>query len=213
MGCFMVGPMEIRAVLFDLDGTLLDSLADLACAVNAARQHLGLSPLPDDRVSEGLGEGLGHLLRHSLPARFHSDLEASRRVFLRHYGDNLLNRSRPFPGVAEVLDEITCPQALVTNKPRMFGAPILAGLSWSFDAVVFGDDSPERKPSGRPLHIALNKLRVPPEHAVFIGDHVVDLLAAQDAGVFFRAVPWAKGLDDHRLESLGSLRHIVKGEK
>ncbi len=197
--------MDDRAVLFDLDGTLLDSLGDLADAVNAVRTELGLSRLAESEVSHGLGSGLGVLLRACLPARFHHDLSRCREVFLNHYGANLMVRSRPFEGVEALLGDIKCSTGLVTNKPRRFAEPILEHLGWSFDVIVFGDDPLGRKPSAGPILGALARLGVAAENAVYVGDTRVDFLASEAAGVTFLAVPWAHGLEQHKMDRLSDV--------
>jgi len=95
----MVGP----PLLFDLDGTLLDTLGDLADAANAARSVLGLPPVADELVAPHIGWGLGHLLSHVLPAGAESVLPTARAAFMEHYASHLLVRSTPYPGADELM--------------------------------------------------------------------------------------------------------------
>lgn len=203
--------MKIDVVLFDLDGTLLNSLPDLADAVNRVRAHLGLSNLAEESIEAGIGLGLSHLLEASLPLEHHPRIPELRPIFMAHYQGHLLARSRPYPGVETLLRTLHCRTGLVTNKPRRFGGPILARLGWSFDVVVFGDDCPTRKPDPGPLSYAAEQLGCLPGEVLFIGDRSYDRDAAEAAGMAFRAVPWAPQLGAWRLESLEELHSIVEG--
>lgn len=184
-----------HAWLFDLDGTLLDSLGDLADAANAARAAVGLEPWPEADVARHIGHGLGHLLQGVLPAELHPRMGAARAAFIAHYRANLLARSRPYPGVQPMFDALGgAPLGLVTNKPGMFVDAILDGLGWSarFQAVVAGDTLAARKPDPAPLLHALDILGVTPARAAYVGDSEVDRDAALAAGVRFIAVAWGR---------------------
>jgi phosphoglycolate phosphatase len=191
-----VRPMNrTSAVLFDLDGTLLDSRGDLADAANATRAHLGLVALSDEAVEAHTGSGMVALLRGVLPEVEPAALETLREVFVAHYCAHLLDRSRPFPGVEVMLDAMAgAPLGLVTNKPTMFTTPILQGLGWSdrFGVVVCGDTTPWRKPSPEPLLHALAALGVSADRAVFVGDTPIDAETAAAANVDFLCVGWGR---------------------
>jgi phosphoglycolate phosphatase len=205
------------AVLFDLDGTLLDSRGDLADAANATRGHLGLEPLSDEAVEVHTGWGMMALLQGVLPEVQPSELAALREVFVAHYRAHLLDRSRPCPGVEEMFDALAGRKlGLVTNKPTMFTAPILEGLGWTrrFDVVVCGDTTPSRKPSPEPLLYALGALGVTAERALFVGDTPIDAETAAAAGVDFVCVGWgraASATDSSRvIASLDALPAVVE---
>jgi 2-phosphoglycolate phosphatase len=183
------------AVLFDLDGTLLDSRGDLADAANATRAHIGLAALSDEAVEAHTGSGMMALLRGVLPEVEPSALETLREVFVAHYRAHLLDRSRPFPGVDAMFDALAgAALGLVTNKPTMFTAPILEGLGWSarFGVVVCGDTTPWRKPSPEPLLHGLAALGVGADRAVFVGDTPIDAETAAAAQVDFVCVGWGR---------------------
>ena len=179
-------------LLFDLDGTLLDTLGDLAAAANAARAMFGLDPVPDAAVAPHIGWGLGHLLSHVLPASNHAEMEAARATFMAHYGTHLLVHSVPFPGAEKLMRRRGARfVGLVTNKPSRFVAPILAGLGWHFDVVIAGDTLPQRKPDPAPLLAAIDGLP-DGQRAIYIGDTEVDREAATGAGLCFVGVAWGR---------------------
>lgn len=183
------------AILFDLDGTLLDSEGDLCDAANRARAALGLAPLPEADIRGHIGYGLRHLLERVVPESLHGRLDEARAAFVAWYGAHLLDRSRPYEGAGEALRALRAhPLGLVTNKPSMFLDPLLEGLGWRglFGAVIGGDTLPERKPHPRPLLYAIERLGATPERAVYVGDSEVDRATAAAAGVRFIAVAWGR---------------------
>lgn len=189
------------ALLFDLDGTLLDSAPGIARAVNAARGELGLDPLPVEAVAPAIGGGLGRLLRRCLPPEAHAEVDRLRPVFHAAYRAGALD-ARPFPGAAAVVARLGHRSGLVSNKPRAYLAPLLAHLGWRFAVVVDGDGP--RKPSPEPLLRAAAALGHPPSRALFVGDSEIDRAAAAAAGMMFATVPWS-ALDAPRLPSLEAL--------
>jgi phosphoglycolate phosphatase len=173
------------AVLFDLDGTLVDSLGDLAAAVNSTLVHLGLDPLAEEVVRGFVGDGAGRLVERALGSR--TDLlERALPFFRETYAAGCTQRTRPLPGVPALLDRLSgTPMAVVSNKPSSYCAPILAatGLARHFRAVLGGDDATALKPSPRLLLEALRILEVAPGRAVMVGDGIQDLRAASAAGI------------------------------
>ncbi|NTV74305.1 MAG: HAD-IA family hydrolase [Holophaga sp.] len=176
-----------RAVLFDLDGTLVDSRADLATGVNLTRVDLGLPPLEPAQVAGFVGDGVRKLLTRSLPecpGRLEEALELNRG----HYGRHLLDATRLYPGVQAALEAARAKGfrlAVVTNKPREFTLPILEGLGVLdlFSAVVAGGDCPDLKPDPKPLLLALERCGSGAEGSWIAGDHHTDLEAGRRAGV------------------------------
>ena len=198
------------AYLFDLDGTLLDSKGDLADAANAARAALGLAALPDAEVERHTGWGMAALLRGVLPEADAAGLESAREVFVRHYRTHLTSRSRPYPGVAEMFRALAGhPKGLVTNKPSMFGEPLLAELGWTthFDVRVFGDTTAARKPDPAPLLHAVSALGCSRADCVYVGDTPIDQETAAAAGVRFVCVAWGRAAADaaSRIDDLARL--------
>jgi phosphoglycolate phosphatase len=199
--------MADRALVFDLDGTLIDSDADIAAAANAARASCGLTPLPVEAVAAGIGWGLTHLLSAILPGVTAAAFAAARETFVDHYRAHPLVHTRALPGAERVLASWDGPLGLVTNKPAVFVEPILAGLGWSgrFGAVVAGDTLSARKPEAAPLLHALERLGCPPQEALFVGDSEVDAATAAAAGVPFACVAWGRAAGAGALGRLDDL--------
>jgi len=177
-----------RAVLFDLDGTLVDTAPDMVAALNALRGEEGLSPLPYAQVRPLVSHGATALVQHGFPTADGTPFEALRRRFLTLYAGALAVESRPYEGVLEALaylDSKAIPWGIVTNKPEALAAPLLDHLELRQRAgvVVCGDTVRERKPHPLPLLHAAARLGVEPAASVYVGDAERDVLAAQAAGM------------------------------
>ena len=180
----------MNAVFFDMDGTLIDSRADLAAAVNATRKELGFAELPLEDVVACVGNGARYLLEHAIP-------EATGRfdelwpMHLRNYGAHLFDTTTLYPGVRSTLAELHDRgwlMGIVTNKPGTFTRQILDhfGLSRYFGAgVVGGGDCAEMKPSALPLREAAARLRGHrvSSHDWMVGDNWTDMDCGCNAGV------------------------------
>ncbi len=172
-----------RFLIFDLDGTLVDSLTDLTTALNLLRADLGLSPLTPTAVRSMVGDGATRLVQRGLDAVPYEPRYLQR--FLTLYENHLLDTTRCYQGIVDLLKRYSPQQlAIVTNKPYDLTVKILAGLELTpcFAAVVGGDSTPDKKPHPGPLLAALKLLGAPPSQAVMIGDHHTDLRAARAAG-------------------------------
>ncbi|MFN3198045.1 MAG: HAD family hydrolase [Bradymonadia bacterium] len=192
--------LDPLAVIFDLDGTLIDSTSDIATGANMVREHFGLAPWPEADVAAHIGWGLGHLLVNTLPELGPEEVQAGRAVFLQAYGTHLLDHTVPYPMVPEALSALSAadiPLGLVTNKPGMFLEPVLEGLSWqsTFGCVFGGDTLPTRKPDPGPLLEAAAALEVPPARCLYVGDTEVDAEAASRAEMPFACVPWGRAAE------------------
>lgn len=204
----------MRTVLFDLDGTLLDTGEDIAAAANAARVTLDLAPMPTSQVLRHLGHGLGHLLEGVLPIHLHSQMDVAREAFMTYYRAHPIEETRFYPGAEAFLSDWAGPVGIVTNKPGEFTERILTGLGMRprFDVVVSGDTLRKRKPHPAPILHALRLLSCDPKDAVFIGDSEVDMEAANAAGVLFLAVGWGRVAKDApmRLSHFNELLEMVR---
>jgi phosphoglycolate phosphatase len=183
----------IRAVLCDLDGTLLDTAPDLAAAVNRMLDELGHPRRSLEQVTNDIGRGTRKLVERSLPAG--AELEQALRVFGRHYEEESGLSAVPFAGVVEGLRQLSnlgLRMACVTNKPRAFTVPLLerTGVAEWFAATVCGDDVPRLKPDPAPYAEACRRLGVAAGEAVAIGDSSNDVVSARAAGCTVLCVPY-----------------------
>jgi len=180
--------IPLKAALFDLDGTLIDSKKDIAAAANAARLHLGLPALPLEKVTQYIGWGIEHLNRMSLETEDPVRLAEGLEVLKSHYRDHIVEQTLVFPFVRELLDFLKgrgVRMGLVSNKPHEFTLLTLQKLDLSryFEAVLGAEATPNKKPHPEPLLTALRRLGAGPEGSVMIGDSPVDVQAARAAGM------------------------------
>ncbi|WP_176216965.1 phosphoglycolate phosphatase [Andreprevotia lacus] len=185
--------MPIQAIAFDLDGTLIDSVHDLARAANLARADAGLAPLEVDAVASYVGDGAASLVARTLADDHHAEFTGSELQraamgnFDRHYKAGLKIATEFYPQVQHTLAELHAagyPLAIVTNKPERYTLPLLEllGIHERFDCVVAGDTLPQKKPAAEPLLHAAAALNVPAQALLMVGDSKNDLLAARAAG-------------------------------
>lgn len=171
-------------LIFDLDGTLIDSIPDLTTSLNILRAELQTAPLPPAQVTAMVGDGVTSLVQRALGEKLYRHRHLER--FMAIYREHLLDQTRCFPGIEELLSRHDPRHlALVTNKPMVFTQCILDGLKLTdfFTAVSGGDSYAFKKPHPFPVQQALIQLGAAPEQAVMIGDHHTDLHAAHGAGV------------------------------
>ena len=189
--------MSINAFLFDLDGTLVDSIPDLTKAVNLLRHELDLPAVTSGQVRSYVGDGVGLLLQRALPEGQFST--ARRKRFMEIYTEHLTDETLIYPGIIAFLEmHHGEPMAVVTNKPQPLADIIVnrLGLAPFFQAVIGAELSLQRKPHPDMVHHALNLLESIPGKTVMLGDHHVDLRAAQAAGVKSCFCNWGLGHDD-----------------
>lgn len=179
-------------IVFDLDGTLIDSAADLATAVNAMLADLGCEPLAVPEVRRMIGDGVGMLVARALAARQCAAADPTRaaQIFMRHYESNATELTSAFPGADQALRALRSagiPLAVCTNKPARITADILSslGLAQYFARVIGGDSLPYRKPDPRVLLALLEAFAAGPKDSLLVGDSEVDAATARDAGVPF----------------------------
>jgi len=183
---------DVDAVAFDLDGTLLDTLGDLAHAMNATLVDADCASLPEATIRDLVGKGIPHLARRAFelargrpPAD--DELDAIVARYFAHYEATLGERSAPYPGVVEGLGRLHAaglPLAIVTNKATRFVAPHLdrSPLGVTFDAIVGGDDAAAKKPAAAPLELVAARLRVDVRRLLMVGDSANDVACARAAG-------------------------------
>jgi phosphoglycolate phosphatase len=176
----------IDLLIFDLDGTLVDTREDLATAVNHALASLALQRLSTDQVMEYVGNGLYTLMQRSLGSAYSEKLPAAIASFREYYQEHMLDVSTLYPGVLEVLEHFREKKmAVISNKPEAFTVPMIAGLQLSpyFDLVLGGDSVPQMKPDPAPVKHVLSRLHVTPARAVMVGDGTTDIQAGKGAGI------------------------------
>lgn len=223
---------EVRLLIFDLDGTLIDSKLDLALSVNAARHRLGLNPLDHERIFGYVGQGASMLIRRSLGEGASEEAAATAlEHFLAYYKAHMLDHTVPYPGVREALEELARrgfgqnpgrPMAVLTNKPERFSKMILQGLRLDgYFIRVYGGNSFERKkPDPVGVDVLLGDFGVRPREAMVVGDSEIDVQTARNAGTWACGVTY--GLGSHRLaeyppdlllDSLAELPPYLDGQR
>ena len=176
----------LRAVLFDLDGTLLDTAPDMIGALNALRAEHRLAELPAARVRPSVSHGSSRLVQLGFPDAL--DLAALQRRYLEIYADRLSLETRLFEGMDGALEQLASRRlavGIVTNKPAWLTEPLLGDLKLRarFACVVSGDSLPERKPHPLPMLHAADLAGAAPEECVYVGDAQRDVQAAHAAGM------------------------------
>jgi len=193
-----------KAVLFDLDGTLIETAPEIADAVNDTLQHLGHDPVEQTRVDAWIGHGTRELLISALAnsrscavqdVRRNPDLPDISAVFTRHYERRCGTRSRLYPGVRETLITLRahgCRLAVVTNKEGRYTDVVLRAhaLEGLFDLVISGDTLPTKKPDPQGVLHCLQRFSVHPEDALFVGDSSIDAATARRAGLKVWLLPY-----------------------
>jgi phosphoglycolate phosphatase len=170
-------------LLFDLDGTLVDSLPDLTLSLNLLREELKLAPLQHQQVHSMVGDGASVLVKKALGDDLYEKQHLTR--FMEIYDQHLLDNTLCYPGIKDLLTSHPADKmAVVTNKPYALTIKLLEGLKIkdSFKAIIGGDSLDHKKPHPLPVQTALAQLNAKPEQAVMIGDHHTDINSGRSAG-------------------------------
>ena len=197
----------MNAYLFDLDGTLVDSIGDIAACANLVRDSFGLAPLPEAQVFTFIGKGSRHLVARALagsldgPAPDEATLDEAVRRWLALYETHMMAHTRLFPGIAGALAALDGPRAIVTNKPGESARHLCrrVGLDRLCPVIIGMGDVPERKPAADGIARALALMAPgfgPGDRAVFVGDSEIDGGAARAGGLPFVGVLWGLGTEE-----------------
>lgn len=182
-------------LIFDLDGTLIDSKRDLADSVNAMREHFGEARLSDQIVNSYVGNGVPALVRRALPGRGDAEIERGLSFFLDYYRDHMLDATTLYPGVREALDQLLeagAKLAVLTNKPVRFSEKLIDGLGLAghFFRIYGGNSFAEKKPNPVGIERLMEESGIAREQTVMIGDSAVDVMTARNAQVRACGVSW-----------------------
>jgi phosphoglycolate phosphatase len=214
----------VRALVFDLDGTLIDSKLDLALSIDATLKHLGRASLPHETIYGFVGNGAAVLVRRSLgDGVTDAEAEEGHRFFLAYYREHMLDNTVTYPGVREALEQLGAhPMAVLTNKPVRFSERILEGLGVAdYFRYVYGGNSFEtKKPDPEGMNVILRDLTLAPREAMLVGDSDVDVRTARNAGTWACGVSYGLGLaglrahpPDLMLDNLAELPAFLNGRE
>lgn len=222
MSELFTGPLAVRSVIIDLDGTLIDTAPDLAASANAMLKELGMRIYDRQTVTGWIGNGAARLVKRALTGELAGEpppalYERAYPLFLKHYAETLCVESRLYPGVQEALAQLEAEGfvlACITNKPEAFTLPLLKtlGLANYFELVVSGDSLPRRKPDPLPLLHACEVFRITPAQGVLVGDSANDTEAARTAGMPVICVTYGynRGLDVRSLSPVAVIDSLTE---
>jgi phosphoglycolate phosphatase len=192
----------VRALIFDLDGTLIDSKLDLVLSVNATLAHAGRAPLAHDTIASYVGNGVQVLVRRALgEGATGAEVDDATKFFLAYYREHMLDNTVTYPGVREALELLRDNRmAVLTNKPVRFSQAILHGLGLlRYFRYVYGGNSFEtKKPDPAGARILLRDFALDAREAMIVGDSDVDVRTARNAGTWACGVTYGLGLESMR---------------
>jgi phosphoglycolate phosphatase len=211
----------IQLLIFDLDGTLVDSKLDLALSVNAMLAEMHGPQLPHEQIATYVGHGVSNLIRRALgDAATDEKVERGLEFFLAYYRQHMLDNTVTYPGVREALEELKGRQvAVLTNKPVRFSQEILSGLGLAdYFAHIYGGNSfAQKKPDPVGVVRLMDDLGSPPRQTLIIGDSDTDVLTGRNAGIWTCGVTYGFGADsfngtppDLLLDDLRELPPLLK---
>ncbi len=212
------GLTDIQLLIFDLDGTLIDSKTDLVLSVNAMREQMGLGPLSDEIVSSYVGRGVINLMHRALGDGATDEVvDKALKIFLDYYRLHMLDHTVAYAGVREALEELGGRKlAVLTNKPVKFSREILAGLGIAgyFSSVYGGNSFDQKKPDPVGVIKLMSDTGVSRGQTMIVGDSDTDVLTGRNAGVWTCGVTY--GFGSHTLDAappdvtLGDLRDLPR---
>jgi len=192
-------------LIFDLDGTLIDSKKDLAISTNATRTHFDLEPLSEDIISSYVGDGAAMLVRRAMgPDASEARVQEALQFFLKYYRAHALENTQLYPGMRELIDQLVADRhklAVLTNKPGRISTDIIAalGLGARFMRVCGGDSAAGKKPDPAGIHLLIQESGMRTDETAMIGDSGVDVQTARNAGIHACGVLW--GFQPHAFQA------------
>lgn len=211
--------MPVRLIIFDLDGTLVDSRIDITNAINYALKDYGIGPYTVEEITSLVGRGITKLIEDLIKPYKEIPINNVIERFLEHYERHIIDNTRPYAGVKETLEELRdYKKAVISNKREYLSKKALEGLGLLryFEIVLGSDSTPEKKPSPLPVRMVLEKLNIPASEAVIVGDSDLDIKAGKSAGVLTIAVSYGYRprellLEaDHIINNIRELPGLVK---
>ncbi len=179
-------PILVKLIVYDLDGTLVDTRRDIAEAANHMRGEMGLPPMPEKKICGFVGLGLAQLVAGCLETADSAKVEEGTRIYRAHYSEHLLDNTSLYPGAREVLEHFReRRQAVITNKPDPYSRRILEslGVAGYFLEIVAGNSGYPKKPDPESLKTLMGKEGAGPSETLFVGDSPIDVETASQAGV------------------------------
>lgn len=190
---------KISLIVYDFDGTLVDTLFDIADAVNLSLADLELPQLPRETIRKYVGKGVENLMSQTLEGSGFTDVPQAVTLFKKHYSENLVTHTDFYPRGREILDHFkNKKQAICSNKPEEMVRRILESLNSlePFDAIIGGDTVKSKKPDPEGLNLIMKQLNVSPAEAVLVGDSPVDIETGKRAGVYTCVVNYGLGFPE-----------------
>ena len=175
-----------RLIIYDLDGTLVDTREDITSSVQHMLKEMGAAPMAPQEIQRYVGRGLHHLVASALKSRKRQDIQRGAEIYRDYYAQHMMDHSRLYEGALDLLKFFEDrKQAVITNKPNPFTEDLLGllGVSQYFTAIVAGDSEFPKKPDPSALRAILKREKIKAAEALFIGDSVIDIETARNAGV------------------------------
>ena len=210
---------KISLFVYDFDGTLVDTFADIANSVNLALAEMSIQSLSRETIRRNIGSGVVNLMSRSLEGSGCDDVEMAVSFFQKHYNNHLLDQTKLYPNGREVVEHFSKKKnAILSNKPISFVEKILTELNFLslFDSVLGGDSLSERNPNPMGLQLLMTNLNCPVKEVLMIGDSAIDIETGKNAGVITCGVTYGLGdpvslhnsKPDYLIDNLSNLKSL-----
>ncbi len=193
-----------KLLIFDLDGTLIDSKKDIAFSVNLTLKSMDCPQLDEDRIASFVGHGIGYLLGNCMPPTSKDQIESAKKIFLEHYENHLYDYTTIYPGVRQSLERLSFYKKIIlTNKPERLSYLCLKGLRMAsfFEQIIGGDTLPQRKPHPSGILQLKDYYKCQLNEILMIGDSTIDIETARNAGVAHAMVSYGFNKKEELLQT------------